>query len=81
MSTKAQTQAAERIGYQRGYAAGRRRAAVDDRQAFRREVFLVALPAALGGNWEQGGKAITSSDDRIDLAWRIADAAMKRAGL
>ena len=72
--------------YARGYAAGRRRQDVDiqkeqlmaERERFRHKVFLAALPSCLNGVWTQGEKKITSVDDRIALAWRMSDAAMRR---
>ena len=79
--------AAEKRGYQRGYNAGKRRlvqeVARDRRhaqaEAFRRRAFLAALPAAFGAQgWKRGDQPITSMEDRVRLAWEVADEAMKR---
>lgn len=78
--------AAEARGYSRGYKRGRatatdrkaqqRRAA--EREAFRRRVFLAALPACIAAqNWKRGEKPITSLGDRIALAWEFADEAVR----
>lgn len=79
--------AAEARAYQRGYAAGRRRKAVDvrrdrdnaERAAFRRRAFLAALPAFITAqNWTMDGKEVTNLDQRVELAWRAADHALRR---
>lgn len=88
--TKAEAEAcekaAEKLGYQRGYAAGRRKKAKDmragrfeaERRAFRRRAFLAALPACLeAANWQRDGKPIVGLADRVRLAREAADEAMK----
>jgi len=76
---------AELRGYSRGYAAGSRRkrrevsaeVEIAKREAFRRQVFLVALPAFIASNtWVRGEKKLTTLDDRVDLAWRAANKAV-----
>lgn len=78
--------AAEKRGYSKGYAAGRRRKARDlsdqrrrtEREAFRRRAFLAALPACIAAQgWKRGDKPIASVDDRAQLAWDFAAAAVK----
>jgi len=77
---------AELKGYARGYAAGNRRKRREvsievqqaKREAFRRQVFLAALPAFIAANnWIRGEKKLTTLDDRVDLAWRAANKAVE----
>lgn len=79
--------AAEKRGYQNGYAAGRRRLESDlvneakyvNRQDFLDAAFLVALPSCiLSHDWSRGEKKITSLPDRTALAWDFAEAALKQ---
>lgn len=77
--------------YHRGYAAGRRRLVADidrervnqDRTLFRDAVFLSALNFSMTQvDWyittKNSKKYITTLQDRVALAWDIADEAMKR---
>lgn len=84
--TQAALKAAEKRGYGRGHAAGKklakRRAADEklcrEREAFRRRVFLAVLPVALGPDmWKRGDVPIKSLKDRMELAVEFADAAMR----
>lgn len=80
-------QAAEKRGYAKGYAAGRRRKVRDvhgqrqaaAREAFRQRAFLAALPALIetGGTWKMAGREVKTLDDRVELAWRFAAQAVK----
>jgi hypothetical protein len=78
--------AAEQRGYAKGYTAGQKRAdreererdAREQREAFRRAVFLAALPSYLNGSWTRGEEKMTTTAQRVSLAWRCADEAMKR---
>jgi hypothetical protein len=78
--------------YQLGYAAGRRRAALDlnlERSAMRKEfernfkdeVFFSVLTFCLNAQgWTFGDKKISSTDDRVKLAWCIAKSAIDQRG-
>ena len=66
--------------YQKGYAAGRKRLAVDRaRDAFWRQAFLSALPAFLSSDsrWTRGGKPITTIPGLTQLAADLATEALK----
>lgn len=78
--------AAEKRGYARGYKAGRGKASAlraarqreAEREAFRRRVFLTALPFCLAADgWQINGKTVQGMKDRTRLAWIAADEAMK----
>ena len=78
----------ERAAYARGYAAGKRRrqreVRADDRErrreAFWLRVYATVLPEAMACNgWKVGEKAVTSTEDRVDLARRWADRALSTA--
>ena len=78
--------AAEKRGYGKGYAAGKRhrgkQVRIDQnrrqRQAFRQRAFLAVLPFAMGANgWVRGENPINSLSERVRLAVEIADEAMK----
>lgn len=81
-------QEAEKRGYAKGYAAGRRRLEADlsreqaaaEREEWRRRVFLAALPACISASgWTDGeGKPINTLMARIKLAILAADTAVKR---
>lgn len=88
MSTEIES--AEKRGYSRGYAAGRRRVQRDrDRQrrkqredALWQRAFLAALPAAITvSGWTRGDTPIATMTDRVDLAARVADRALRCAVL
>lgn len=77
---------AERRGYGRGYAAGKKRMRTErraeqierDERAFLDKAFLAALPFAMQqSTWVIGDKPIKTTVERIDLAWKVADAALK----
>lgn len=77
----------QKAAYQKGYVAGRKRAAKDrardaydaKRAAFRQRAFLAALPACIAGQgWKRGDKPITSLEGRTALAWDFADESLKR---
>lgn len=79
--------AAETRGYARGYQAGKKRRDAErakeaqDKadQAFVRRAFLAALPFAMTQDaWKIGEKPISSVEERVDFAWRIARASLKR---
>lgn len=78
--------------YAKGYAAGRRRKAADvraqrdyaAREAFRRRVFLAALPACItnGNQWKDAkGENYGPLPRCVELAWEMANEALIRAGL
>lgn len=74
----AEIKAEHRRGYAKGYAAGKRRQDREiSREEFRRAVFLAALPSYLEGTWERGGKRMTTTSERVSLAWSCADIAVK----
>lgn len=77
----------ERQAYARGYAAGRRKAKIErsadqvrkERQAFLDKAFLAALPFAMEQTkWTIGDKPISTSEERVELAWRVAARALKQ---
>lgn len=79
---------AEKRGYSKGYAAGRRKVKKDlsnersrrERQAFLDRAYLAFLPAAINSQGLKiGEKAVTSARDRTELArlWAI-EALIKR---
>lgn len=73
----------EKLAYARGYNAGKKRLPVElrerfavEREAFRKRVFLAALPAVIAAQqWEMDGKPVTTLDQRVELARRFADKA------
>lgn len=85
---KEEIKAAEKRAYARGYRAGKERRSKQieveriyaKQQAFRERAFLAALPACIAADsWKTGDKQpITSLPQRVSLAWRFADEAMKR---
>ncbi len=84
----AEVREAEKRGYQRGYAAGRRRLGKDkwEQQRHRREsafwqrAFLAALPWAMEcQGWSFGDTPIRSTEQRVELAQRVADRALAKA--
>ena len=72
--------AAEKRGYAKGYATGRKDRQ-DVRNEFWRAAYLAALPAFLDANcaWTQGDKKLTTLPDRVDLAKQAADGALEKA--
>lgn len=79
--------AAERRGYSRGYQARAHRIKREnesarrqcERQAFLDRAFLTILPSAMNAQgWTFGDKPITSTEDRVNLAARWAEHALKR---
>lgn len=80
--TDDELKAAKRSGYSKGYAAGKHRKqreislerARREKQAFLDRVFIELLPFALQAEgWTSGGKPVTTSVDRVNLArnWTI----------
>lgn len=78
---------AERKGYARGYAAGRKKVRVERsreqerlaRQAFWDKAFLAAIPAVILMNgWTRGDAKISLLGDRIRLATEAADEALAK---
>jgi len=76
----------ETKAYSRGYYAGRSRLKRDvsydrlqkSRTAFRDRAFLAILPFAFQqDSWTQNGKPIKSVAERVNLAWTIANEAVK----
>lgn len=89
MSEEDALKKAEKLGYAKGYAAGKRKRVKDassarheaQRQAFRQRAFLAALPSCiLAQGWQTGDtkKPINSLPARVNLAWDFADEALKR---
>ena len=79
--------AAEKRGYSRGYQARARRIKREkdaerrhrERQAFLDRAFLAILPAAMNTQgWKFGDQPITSTKDRVNLAARWAEQALKQ---
>lgn len=77
---------AEKLGYARGYAAGRAKMKKDGdaereqakRQAFLEHAFLAALPACIvADGWTTNGKPTTGTGQRTELAWDFAEQALK----
>lgn len=77
---------AEKRGYGRGYSAGKARRFREinrervqrEHQAFLERAFIAALPACIEvTNWKRGTTPITGMDDRVRLAWEIAEAALR----
>lgn len=82
--------AAEKRGYAKGYAAGKRRLASDmtreelqaERDAFWRQALLAAMPACIEAQgWTRGDKPIADIPSRMMLAANFADEALKRLRL
>lgn len=78
---------AEQRGYARGYAAGRKRVRADnlaeryhrEQQAFLDKALLAALPACIEAQgWKSGGEPITSLPQRVALAVKFANEALKQ---
>ncbi len=78
---------AEKRAYSKGYAAGNRRRKRDndrecqrmERQAFLDKAFLSVLPTAMNAQgWSFGSEPITSTKDRVTLAKRWAEEALKQ---
>ncbi|HLP99165.1 MAG TPA: hypothetical protein VK149_12055 [Sideroxyarcus sp.] len=78
---------AEKRGYSKGYLAGRRLKKRKDeqesrrreRQAFLDRAFLSILPAAMNAQgWTFGDTPISSTQDRVKLARRWAEEALKQ---
>lgn len=72
---------AEKRGYSKGYAVGKRRQALQRKNgAFWQRAFLAALPAAIASQgWKRGNKPLTKLPDKVQLAAEAADEAMKYA--
>lgn len=82
---------AEQRGYSRGYQAGRKRQRLEinrereqlrrdrEERAFRDRAFLAALPFCMGADgWTIGDKKISSSEERVEFAWRVANRATRK---
>lgn len=85
--TESDIRAAEKRGYSKGYAAGRRRKQRDisaerryrEQQAFLDRAYLSVLPVAMNAQgWTFGGKPIASTQDRVKLAVHWAVEALKQ---
>ena len=79
--------AAEKRGYAKGYQARARRIKREneaesrrkEQQAFLDRAFLAILPAAMNAvGWTMGDKPIRTTEERVDLAARWAERALKR---
>lgn len=79
--------AARKSGYALGYSAGTKRVDREakhagfeaQRQALLDAAFTAALPFALNAlNWQMDGKDVKLTEDRIELAWRIAKMSLQR---
>ena len=71
--------AKERSEYSRGYAAGLRTKMDNEAAKRRQDVFLRMLEIALSANgWKIGEQPITSTEQRVDLAERWTDLAMRK---
>lgn len=84
MADQGEIKAAEQRGYNKGYAAGRRRKNEEDGSGaeFWQQAFLTVLPALLDGHtWEMDGNKVVSMEDRIELARRAANAAVTAAAM
>lgn len=77
---------AEARGYQKGYVAGRARKkrqayedAIERRRArFHNQALLAALPACISSQgWVMNGKDVRDMEQRVELAKRAADCALK----
>jgi len=78
---------AEKRGYQRGYAAGKRlrvkalqeTRSQREKQAFLERAFMAALPAFIvAQNWTRGEEKIISLEQCVDMAWRAAESAARQ---
>ena len=78
--------AADKLGYARGYAAGRRRVRSDRSaenqrkhdEARRDRFFCAALNGLLPtAGWQMGGKDMSSLNDYVELAARFADQSLR----
>lgn len=74
----------DKSAYNKGYKAGRKfgakESALNEKEAFRRAVFLAALTGTLqSGGWTTGDKNWKSPRDFCHGAWHFADEAMKGA--
>lgn len=85
--TDEELKAVEQRGYARGYAAGRRKLESDadkqaryaQRQDFLDSAFIASLPACIAAQgWKRGEESILSLQDRVALAWDVAEAALKQ---
>jgi hypothetical protein len=77
--------AKELAAYNKGYAACRRKGqqphtltATQMRQQFEREVFLMALPAVMAGNWTDSNGRINTAKGYVSLAKDFATEAGKK---
>ncbi len=70
--------AAEQRGYAKGYTAGRKRVELEGIEAFRRQVFLAALPNILQGGWTRGEVKLNTGPLMVETAWSIANQAVKQ---
>lgn len=68
--------------YAKGYAAGRRRVAVEEREEFRRAVFLAVLPEIVRSPWGRKvgdeWKPLNTAPAIVSTAWDVADAAVAK---
>ena len=76
-------------GYSRGYTVGRRRRKRDiclkneykERMAFKDKAFISVLPFAMKQDgWKFGEEPIKTPEDRIKLAWVIANKTLIQRG-
>lgn len=82
MSNDDDIKRAERLGYSKGYQAGKKRKYKEEtyeqrkrkEDAFWQRAFIAALPAAFAADgWKRGEKMITRLEDRVRLAAETAD--------
>lgn len=87
MTTADEIKKAEQRGYAKGYASGRKRRKADlhadhvhkEKQAFLDKAFLAALPACMEiQGWSINDVPVKSKEDRVKLAWRFAQEALKQ---
>lgn len=88
--TEEQIKSAVQRGYSKGYIAGRRKRRAEqveknrirERQAFIDKAYIALLPIAMTvNNWKIDEKLVTSVDDRIELARRWVNEALKKRPL
>lgn len=80
MAVKDSPRAAEARGYAKGYTAGQRRAQKAFDKLFWQQAFYAALNGFIQSDgWSQGEKRFTQLNDRVELARRAANEALRVA--
>lgn len=80
MAEKDPIRAAESRGYAKGYTAGQRRAQKASDKLFWQQAFCAALNGFIQSDgWSQGEKRFTHLNDRVELARRAANEALRVA--